>query len=139
MGVAEEIKKTREAKVFLKFNDIWRESTKGLFVVQKICEKIKDVDKYHTKLEGDEEFRAVVSGLGQFYETLGVAVKAGFMDIHLVALTWAGATRMYWENIMEPVIEDMRKMYNYPSIGSETEYVCRKLIRYMDEHPELKT
>ena len=101
--------------------------------------KVKDFKEYQSKQESDPEFNKATSLLGNFYETLGVAVKAGFMDIHIVALMWAGATRMFWENIVEPIIEDMRKHYNYPRAWSETEYLCRELVKYMDEHPELKT
>jgi hypothetical protein len=104
-----------------------------------IMTKVKDFNEYLSKNESDKEFRKAVSVFGNFYETLGVAVKAGFMNIRIVALMWAGDTRMFWENIVEPVIEDMRKHYNYPRYLSETEYVCRELIKYMDEHPELKT
>jgi hypothetical protein len=51
---------------------------------------------------------------------------------------WGGATTKYW-SLMEPVIEDLRDYYEYPRMWSETEYVYREVIKYMDEHPELKT
>jgi len=52
---------------------------------------------------------------------------------------WAGVTRTYWENVLEDTIDDLRVLWRYPRLLSETEYVCRELIKYMDEHPELKT
>ena len=139
MGIEQELKKNREAEMFMKFNDLWMQGWKEVQFMPIIMTKVKDFKEYQSKQESDKEFNKATSILGNFYETLGVAVKAGFMDIHIVALMWAGATRMFWENIVEPVIEDMRKQYNYPRAWSETEYVCRELIKYMDEHPELKT
>jgi len=40
-----------------------------------------------------------------FYEGLGVFVKKGYLDIELIALMWAGMTRRFYENIVEPIIE----------------------------------
>ena len=69
---------------------------------------------------------------------MGVLVKAGLLDIHLIALSFAGATRQLWEKL-EPLLEPMREKFEYPRMWSETEYLCRELMKYMDEHPELKT
>jgi hypothetical protein len=52
---------------------------------------------------------------------------------------WAGSTRMFYENIVEPIIEEGIVYWDYPRLWSETVYVCKELIKYMDEHPELKT
>ena len=71
-------------------------------------------------------------------ENLGVLVKAGLLDMHLIALTYAGSTRKVWE-IVEPTLADLRDKFDYPRWMSETEYLCKELIKYMDEHPELKT
>ena len=72
-------------------------------------------------------------------EALGVFVKAGYFDIRNVALMWAGVTRIYYENIFEPMIDEARVFYNFQRLGSESEYLCKTLIKYMEEHPELKT
>jgi len=48
-------------------------------------------------------------------------------------LTWG-----FWEQI-GPIIEPWRKAWNYPRLASETEYLGKSLLKYMDEHPELKT
>jgi hypothetical protein len=77
--------------------------------------------------------------LSGFYEGLGVVVKQGYLSIQLVALMWAGFTRTFWENIVEPILDEMREALGYPRGWSETEYLCRELMNYMDEHPEFKT
>jgi hypothetical protein len=76
--------------------------------------------------------------MAYFLEGLGVLVKQDLVSIHLVALTWAGSSRMFWDKI-SPILDDWRRAINYPRLWSETEYLCKKLIRYMEEHPELAT
>jgi len=66
-------------------------------------------------------------------------VKEGYVSIRLVALMWAGMTRMFYEYILEPIIEEGREYTKYPRLWSETEWLCKELIKYMNEHPELKT
>jgi hypothetical protein len=73
-----------------------------------------------------------------WYEHIGVLVKAGLLDIHLIALAWAGNTRMFWEKV-GPLLPGFREVLKYPRAWSETEWLCKELIKYMDEHPELKT
>jgi len=104
-----------------------------------ISTKISGWKELNERMESDPEFKQTISDLGSFYEYLGVIVKEGYLSIRLVALMWAGVTRTFWENIAEPMLDEMREETGYPRGWSETEYLCRELIRYMDEHPELKT
>jgi hypothetical protein len=53
-------------------------------------------------------------------------------------LMWGGATRMFWD-MLEPILPDLAKHWNYPRLWSESAYLCRELVKYMDEHPELAT
>lgn len=39
----------------------------------------------------------------------------------------------------DPIINDLREHCKYPRLWSETEYVCKEVIKYVDEHPELRT
>ena len=48
-------------------------------------------------------------------------------------------TRRFYENIVEPIIDEAIVFFNMPRVWSETVYVCKELIQYMDEHPELRT
>ena len=40
---------------------------------------------------------------------------------------------------VSPNLDEWREEIGYPRLWSETEYICEELIKYMDEHPELKT
>ena len=89
-------------------------------------------------ITNDSEWAKVNDVWLQFLEGLGVVVKAGFLDIKMVALMWAGLTRITWDK-MEPIMEDFRRITNYPRLYSEAEYLCKELITYMESHPELQT
>ena len=86
----------------------------------------------------DKEFLEAQAYLGCFYEGLGVFVKEGLVDIRMIALTMTYATRSYWEKIA-PVVYEGRKRMNYPRMLSEFEYLYDELMKYLEEHPELKT
>ena len=104
-----------------------------------IGNKLSGFQEYNEKMENDKDFRDMILVLFNFNESLGVFVKAGYFDIRNVALMWAGVTRLYYENIFKPMIDEARIFYDLPRLGSENEYLCKTLIKYMDEHPELKT
>ena len=108
-------------------------------VMDVISKKISGFLEYKEKMENDENFEKVNLCLFNFNEALGVFVNAGYFDIRNVALMWAGVTRIYYENIFEPMIDEARVFYNFQRLGSESEYLCKTLIKYMEEHPELKT
>jgi len=76
--------------------------------------------------------------LGMFYEGLGVLVKNKLVPMKLFAETITGFTRFYWEKFI-PIIEEGRMEFGAPRWFSETEYLYNELMKYLEEHPELKT
>ena len=131
--------RTRQVQIFLQLYNNWRGDTKGLTVDKFFNTKLSGLDEYLEKVESDESFRSLVDAHWAFYESLGVIVKSGYIDIHLIALMWSGITRSFYENIVEPIIEEAKVYYDMPRIWSETVYVCKELLKYVEEHPELKT
>jgi len=107
--------------------------------ITMLSTKMSGLDEYLQKRESDPKFKLLMDSSFSFYEALGVLVKEGYLSIRLVALMWAGSTRMFYENIVEPIIEEGIVYWSYPRLWSETVYVCRELIKYVEEHPELKT
>jgi hypothetical protein len=73
-----------------------------------------------------------------YYEGVGTLVKENMLSIRWVALLFGSWTRMFWEKI-KPVAEDVRINTKAPRTFSETEYLYNMLMKYMEEHPELKT
>ena len=88
--------------------------------------------------ESDSEFIRAANLVYCFYEGLGVFVKEGLVDIRMIALTMTWMTRTLWEKIA-PMIYESRKRMNYPRMLSEFEYLYDELMKYIEEHPELKT
>ena len=72
------------------------------------------------------------------HEGLGVLVKNNLVPMRLIAETITGITRMYWEKFV-PIVDDGRREFNLPRLHSETEYLYNELMKYIEEHPELRT
>jgi hypothetical protein len=89
-------------------------------------------------IQDDSELGRYLWVIGMFYEGLGVLVKNNLVPIKLVAETITGMTRMYWEKFI-PIVEEGRIELNLPRWYSETEYLYNELMKYLEEHPELKT
>lgn len=79
-----------------------------------------------------------LSTLIGYYEGVGMLVRENMLSVRWVALLFGGWTRMLWEKIA-PVAEEVREYNKAPRTWSETEYLYKELMRYMEEHPELKT
>ena len=71
------------------------------------------------------------------YEYMGVLVREGLVGIRLVALAEGGAIRSMWEKIA-PFIDDFRDALHAPRYASEWEYLYNELVKYVEEHPELR-
>jgi hypothetical protein len=50
-----------------------------------------------------------------------------------------GVTRRFYENIVDQIIDGAIEYWNAPRVWSETVYVCKELIKYIEEHPDLKS
>jgi len=131
--------RARQAQLFMQMYGMWRDLSEGLDFFPVISIKISGIEEHQEKIESDANYSKVFHSLSSWYEGLGVLVKANYLDIRLVALMWTGVTRMYWENLLEPVIYDLRELRRLPRLWSEAEYVCKEVMRYIEEHPELKT
>ena len=80
--------------------------------------------------------RAAIKVLNVF-EYLGVLVKEGLVSIRLVALLISNPTIRFWEKF-EPIIQDFRNYMSSQRNMTENEYLYNELVKYLDEHPELK-
>ena len=95
--------------------------------------------KEFQKIREHEQDRDALSRVSFFYEGVGVLVKEGYVSIRLVALLMTGMTRLWWEGLFKSSIVEGRKLMNSPRWMSEAEYLYDELMKYIEEHPELKT
>ena len=118
--------------------DKWNSNhRKGMHIIQQA--DTSDFDKFMQEYGPENNWEAynLLGDLGMYFEGIGVLVKDGLLDIRYVALLIAGVTRGFWEK-MGPIFIEQRVRYGYPRIFSETEYLYNELMKYMEEHPELK-
>lgn len=130
---------TRQAQLYMQISNRYEDKhTASQWVWRNI--EYKDFDDFWAKygVDVNPDFWMRDSSIFTWYENVGVLVKEGMLNMRLVALSWAGASRMVWEKL-EPILPQLRKQFNYPRMWSETEYLFRELIKYMKEHPELST
>jgi hypothetical protein len=131
--------RTREAQLFMQMYNRFNDETKELDWLTAVQNpNIRTLDDFLEALEKDDNFKRTIVAFQSFYEGLGVLVKEGLLNIRYVALMWGGATRMFWD-MLGPILPSLAEHWNYPRLWSETAYLCRELVIYMDKHPELAT
>ena len=94
----------------------------------------EDFIKDLTSLEG----RKTIGIIGSYYESLGILVRENLLDIRVVALFMTGNILNFWNKLM-PIIDGAREALNWPRLLIETEYLYNELMKYIKEHPEIKT
>ncbi len=129
---------TRQAQLFMQMYNRWRDSIGNDDFGSVISKKISNWEELKSIFNSDENYQRIFNELAGFYEGLGVLVKAGYLSIHPIALMWTGVTTLFWTNILEPTIDEWRTELNQRRLWSEAEYLCRELMQYIEEHPELK-
>ncbi len=140
----EQALETRQAQLFMNIynqsfaNQEWLDAyTKVMRTHWESYEEYMQKQDWNSD-ESDSEFIRAANLVYCFYEGLGVFVKEGLVDIRMIALTMTWMTRTLWEKIA-PIIYESRKRMNYPRMLSEFEYLYDELMKYIEEHPELKT
>jgi hypothetical protein len=131
--------KSRQAQVYLTLYSRWGNDQREAHQILRNAD-FHDLEEYlrNYGVETNPEFQRHIGTLISFYEGIGVMVREGFLSMRLVALSWAGALRVFWDRF-EPIMDDLCEYYDYPRLWSETVYLCKELVKYMEEHPELKT
>ena len=83
------------------------------------------------------EGRKTIGTLGSWYEGLGVLVKENLLDIRVVALLMTGLVTGFWDKFI-PIIDEARNTRGSPRLFIETEYLYNQLMKYIEEHPEIR-
>jgi len=129
---------TRQAQLFM---EIYRSSYSTEMMTHAAnfwFEEWSGFEDWKKKIWLNDAKRGSWGAWTNYYEGIGVLVKENLVDIRLVALLIAGITRKFWE-LHLPIIKEIRKFTGQARFLSETEYLYERLMKYMEEHPELKT
>ena len=71
-----------------------------------------------------------------FYESIGILVKNGIVDLALVDDLMSGPILITWERY-EPIIKGIRERYGYPHFQEWQEYLVREIKKIVDwQHPD---
>jgi hypothetical protein len=128
--------KTREAQLFMQIYDKWSDPDMlSSFEIVSATE-LSSIEDFLETRKTNKEFHKAMQKIVGFYEGLGVLVKEGLLDIRLVALLMTGSTLGFWRKI-EPHAERVREMLG-PRVWIETEYLAKRLLEYVDKHPEIE-
>jgi hypothetical protein len=110
---------------------------RDLEVEKVVTNPISGFEEFREKMESDNNFKMVFNRLVQFFEALGVLVKLGYVNIDIVALMWTSMTRSFWENLLEPIIDEQREFYKYTGVWAESEYLYHELMKYKEKNPDV--
>jgi hypothetical protein len=127
---------TRQAQLFMSIYQTLYSSefTQAEFHLFKV--KMKSAaDLERIMKENVEEYRAW-NMYGTFYEGLGLLVKENLIDVGLPAKLMSGGILQFWNSYRDAAI-DCRKVWNWPRVLIEAEYLAEAVTRYGVEHPEL--
>ena len=124
---------TRQAQLFMGIYDKFSSPELMQKVIFFIDLGVVTYDEFQAKVikAPGNQFTSTLT----FYEGVGTLVKEGLLDIRPVALAIGGWTLKYWE-VIAPHLDRLRTDLRYPRLASETEYLCKRLSKYMAEHPE---
>ena len=128
--------KTREAQLFMQIYDKWSdpEMLNSYQIVNEA--KFSTLEEYWDIRTQNQEFGRAMSKIVGFYEGLGVLVREDLLDIRLVALLMTGSTLRFWRK-MESFVPRIREL-SYPRAYIETEYLAKRLLEYIEKHPEIE-
>jgi len=130
---------TRQAQLFMQMYNRWLDSIGLEDYSMLISRRMSNWEEFKSVYNSDEDYQRVFNNMAGFYEGLGVLVKAGYLSIHPIVLMWTGVTTLFWVNVLEPIVDGWRKELDLTRLWSEAEYLCKELLRYVEEHPELRT
>ncbi len=134
--------KAREAQIFLQFSNRMADNRflEGLQNLREIDSStlvdilLQDITKDSPIRDQWINIWYIIRSL----EDLGGIVRGGFLGISVIAYTVSGLIKLTWEKLA-PHIDELREESNNIRWGSELEYLYDELMKYIDEHPELKT
>ena len=138
---------TRQAQLFIQIcnqtlnNPVFM---KGWYVIRE--SEWKDFDEYLEFMgePGSENFNDVFI-VGGIFESIGVLVEEGLVDIRLVESLMRRVVIEYWEKIGQ-MLDERARLWSQERAEREqlllvwkTEYLYHELMKYIEEHLELKT
>ena len=124
---------TRQAQLFMGFYDKFtsREANDIIFFIQEW--KVDNLEDFMA-MWNDKERHSLWSSIWMVYESIGVLVHEGLVDIRIVA-RYIAFYRYHWEKY-GPFIKQARELRKRPRMYIESEYLYDKLCEFGKANPE---
>ena len=88
------------------------------------------------KIASDPELFKAWAYQSNFFESLGVLVSDGLIDIEMLARLHSGSILYYWEKYKDGIMAS-RKAMNWPRWMIEAEYLYDRTVEFSRNHPEM--
>jgi hypothetical protein len=132
---------TRQAGLFMDLYDVWRgpefrrQWDEVIFKME-----FEDWEDMMEKYNRETNYDLLLSwfSVATFFEGVGVLLKRNLIDITMVDDLLATSIRIGWEKI-GPIEVESRRRFKQPRIFDDFEYLYDELMKYHEEHPELRT
>jgi len=99
----------------------------------------RDYQDFQEQYEEDIEIISAWTSVVRFYECVGVMVKNNLIDMNLIYPLLVNGTKIMWDRYEPLIMGDRERFQEYGTIWTNVEYLYNEILRYEEEHPELKT
>ena len=131
----EQVLKSRNASVFHNVIGQFLTNQQGIRNIQIVEDNRFTTLQEYSELWKNPEFRTAVTWLWTVYDTAGIYVKEGVVDIDVFAQYQPYWHLRFWNDFKEVVYATRKR--TGPSFFRNMEYLMKRLIEYYEEHPEL--
>ena len=133
-------RETRQAQLFMNiynqsFNNQKYQDAQKIMMTWNWSSFTELMNTFFDSDKASENMEALWTLTG-FYEGVGVLVREDLLHIRYVANLMTYWVTSFYEKF-DPYIDELRAE-TYPRILSETEFLYRKLIEYIEKHSEIK-
>ncbi len=132
---------TRQAQLFMQIYDHYNDREFAKQLAEPLFNwEWEDVDDFWDKYgpETNIDAYSMWASVFNYFKGVGVLVKRKQIDISVVYDLMSSFLVPYWKK-WEPIIKAHRERYSVPTAWDGAEYLYNELMKYLEEHPELKT
>jgi hypothetical protein len=138
---------TRQAQLYMQLYSFYdnKEFLKDYGNIANVYayENIEDWNEKYSAAADNEAFSSWVR-VGRFFDGVGILTKRGLIDKELIFELLGDVIRGAWQGMndrtgMERFVLEGRVYWNRPKLWHNFEHLYDELMKYLEEHPELKT
>jgi len=133
-------KRSRQAQLFMQMYDKLSNEMRGTHLRFRRDWKWTDFEDFMEFVDSEKypENHEDWLKLLYYWESIGVLVKRGYIDVNLVDDLMSGLVLTVWDKL-EPVVMEIRERYRYPQFQEFHEYLAKEVKRIVDEqHPNFE-